>query len=172
MRYPFPSLPRAAATRRTTVGAALAGLVVASGCDASRDGSDEGPGVSAQEDPDAALVDHVVAELTELAGLTAAVVAAYPRLAPTVRPFGDLHAAHLEVLDAEPPRAATDRGSFAGPEAALKEVRVREQRSQRRLVDASLAARSGSLARVLACMSAGAAQRLARLSPPPAGEDA
>lgn len=172
MRHPLPPLPRAAATRRTTVGAALAGLVVASGCDASRDGNDDGPGVSTAEDPDAALVDRVVAELTDLAGLTASVVAAYPRLRPTVRPFGDLHAAHLGALGAGSPDGGTDRGSFAGPADALKEFRVREQRAQRRLVEASLAARSGSLARLLACMSAGASQQLAQLGSAPARKDA
>ncbi len=170
MLRPLRPLPRAATTRRTAIGAALAGLAAASGCDASRGGDDAGPGVSEAEDPDASLVDDLVSELSDLAGLVSAVAATYPRLAPTMRPFGELHAAHLEVLGAEPPTGAAGRGSFAGAAAAGREVRRREQRAQRRLVDGSIAARSGDLARVLACMSAGAAQLLARWSPEPAGE--
>ena len=152
-----------ATTRRTAVGAALAGLAAVSGCDAGRHGTSGSPGVSATADPDAGLVDDVVAELTDLAGLVASVATAYPRLAPALKPFRELHAAHLEVLggDAPTPSAGTAPGSLPGPARALQEVRLREQRSQRRLVDASVAARSGDLARVLACMSAGAAQRLA-----------
>jgi len=117
--------------------------------------------VSATADPDSALVDDVVGELTDLAGLVASVATAYPRLAPALKPFRELHAAHLEILGGEASTASADAGSLPGPSRALQEVRLREQRSQRRLVDASVAARSGDLARVLACMSAGAAQRLA-----------
>jgi hypothetical protein len=150
-----------ATTRRTAVGAALAGLAAVSGCDAGRHGTSGSPGVSATADPDSALVDDVVGELTDLAGLVASVATAYPRLAPALKPFRELHAAHLEILGAEASTASADAGSLPGPSPALQEVRLREQRSQRRLVDASVAARSGDLARVLACMSAGAAQRLA-----------
>ena len=150
-----------ATTRRTAVGAALAGLAAVSGCDAGRHGTSGSPGVSATADPDSALVDDVVGELTDLAGLVASVATAYPRLAPALKPFRQLHAAHLEVLGGDAPTASADAGSLPRPSRALQEVRLREQRSQRRLVDASVAARSGDLARVLACMSAGAAQRLA-----------
>lgn len=150
-----------ATTRRTAVGAALAGLAAVSGCDAGRHDTGGTPGVSASADPDAALVDDVVGELTDLAGLVASVASAYPRLAPVLKPFRELHAAHLEVLGGDAPAASADAGSLPGAARALEEVRLREQRSQRRLVDASVAARSGDLARVLACMSAGAAQRLA-----------
>jgi hypothetical protein len=167
---PLRPLPRAATTRRTAIGAAVAGLAVASGCDASRGGHSAGPGVSAAEHPDVTLVGGLVSEITDLAGLVSAVATTYPRLAPTMRPFGELHAAHLEVLGAEAPTGAAERGSFAGPAAADRVVRRREQRLQRRLADGSVAARSGDLARVLACMSAGAAQLLARWRPEPAGQ--
>ena len=152
-----------ATTRRTAVGAALAGLAAVSGCDAGRHDTAGSPGVSATADPDAALVDDVVGDLTDLAALVATVAAAYPRLEPVLKPFRELHAAHLEVLggDAPTPGAGSSPGGLPAPARALQEVRLREQRSQRRLVDASVAARSGDLARVLACMSAGAAQRLA-----------
>jgi len=166
------SLSRAATTRRTVVGAALAGLAAVSGCDAGRGNDDDGSGVSTATDPDTALVDRVTAEVTALAGLVASAAVTYPRLAPTVRPFRELHAAHLEVLGAERSGGRAGHQSFDGAAAALREIRLREQRSQQRLVAASLAARSGDLARVLACMSAGTAQQLALLRPAPSGEQA
>ena len=47
--------------------------------------------------------------------------------------------------------------------SALRLLRTRELRAQRRLVDSSLAAASGALARLLASMSAGIAQQVATL---------
>ena len=166
------SLPRAATTRRTAVGAALAGLAAVSGCDAGRGDGETGSGVSTAADPDSALVDRVVSEVTDLAGLVASVAGSYPRLARTVRPFRELHATHLEVLGAERSGGSAGHHSFDGAAAALRELRLREQRSQQRLVAASMAARSGDLARVLACMSAGTAQQLALLAPASTGEQA
>lgn len=156
---PHP-LPPAATTRRTAVGAALAGLAALSACDATRDEPSTRPGVSASADPDAALVSGLTEEMNVLLGMATSVEATYPRLGPAVRPWRELHMAHLEVLgeDTAPPKARRRR--FAGPDAALRDLRVHEQRFQRRLVDASVSAQSGALARVLACMSAGAAQRL------------
>ncbi|MFC4786673.1 hypothetical protein ACT8ZV_19515 [Nocardioides sp. MAHUQ-72] len=167
---PLPS-PHPVATRRAalgaTVGGALVGLGALTGCDADRDPAGPRPGVStgaaATEGPDAALVADLVELLGSLSVLTGHVETTYPRLAPTVRPFRELHAAHLRALGEEPPDSFAHGGRFAGPEAALREVRVREERAQRRLVDAAAAARSGTLARLVACMSAGAAQHLAQL---------
>lgn len=150
-----------ATTRRTAVGAALVGLAAVSGCDTGRHDAGGTPGVSAAADPDAALVDDVVGGLTDLAGMVASVATAFPRLEPALKPFRELHAAHLRILGADAPTPSAGSSNLPDSARALQEVRQREQRSQRRLVDASVAARSGDLARVLACMSAGAAQRLA-----------
>ena len=156
---PHP-LPSTATTRRTAVGVALAGLAALSACDASRDEPSAASGVSASADPDADLVSGLSDEMTTLLGLAASIEATYPRLGPSVRPWRELHEAHLKVLGDDSTPAPAHRRRFAGPDAALRELRQREQRFQARLVDASVSAQSGPLARVLACMSAGVAQRL------------
>jgi hypothetical protein len=115
--------------------------------------------VSAGPDPDSAVVDGVVEELTVLVTLAGSVAATYPRLAARVRPFAELHTAHLEALGEDAPQA-TASARLPGPEAALDRLLARERQAQRRLVDAAVSARSGTLARLLACMSAGTTQRL------------
>jgi hypothetical protein len=154
------SSPAAATTRRAALGVVLAGLTAVSACDTGRGEEDAAPGVSVGPDPDSAVVDGVVEELTGLVSLAGSVAAAYPRLARRARAFGELHTAHLEALGEDAPRA-TSPGRFSGPEAALTELMARERQAQRRLVDAAVSARSGTLARLLASMSAGTSQRLA-----------
>jgi len=153
-------LPPAATTRRAAIGAALAGVATLSACDAGREEPSADPGVSTAADPDAGLVSNLTDEMTALLGTVTAVAATYPRLASTVRPWRELHEAHLEVLGHDTSPAHAHRRRYSGPDAALRDLRQREQRFQRRLVEASVSAQSGALARVLACMSAGAAQRL------------
>jgi hypothetical protein len=116
--------------------------------------------VSAAPDPDSAVVDDVVEELTALVALAGSVAAAYPALRTRARAFRDLHVAHLEALGEDAPHSPP-RSRFDGQGAARKALLAREQRGQQHLVDAAVAARSGTLARLLACMSAGTAQRLA-----------
>ena len=181
---PVPSVaPRAAAaTRRAALGGALATLAAVSACDLAqpvdqpagrtvgRSGDASGDasitpsgGVSAPaEDPDAALVDEVLADLGELAALVAAGARFAPLRAP-MRTLAALHAAHVEALDGEPFAGRSPGVRFTGPAEALRRVRAGEQQAQRRLADWSVAAESGALARLLASMSAGVAQHLAVL---------
>jgi len=145
--------------------AGFAGLVA---CDPDRGGRDRSPGVSAgspTEDPDLALVDRVSGELTELLALVTAVGARFGSLERRLRPFRELHQAHLEALDASS-QAAPPSGSAApavphAPAAAMRQLLARERRGHERLTEAAVAAASGQLARLLASMSAGVAQRLA-----------
>lgn len=181
---PLPSVaPRAAAaTRRAALGGVLATLAAVSGCDlaqpvdqpvggsgdASLTPSSEATGAPSgevstpPEDPDAALVDEVLADLGELAGLVAA-AATFAPLRASMRALTALHAAHLEALDGEPAAGKSPGVGFTGPAEALRRVRAAEQRAQRRLADWSVASESGALARLLASMSAAVAQHLVAL---------
>jgi hypothetical protein len=170
-----PAPARLLATRRTTLGAAAgAALAVAvTGCDAgsappaagtpTRSGTITASPTEAVEDPDAQLVEEVLAELASLVALTDAVATRFPGLATPMRALRDLHTAHREVLGGDPADdspvdpAATAPGGRA---AAVRRVRRAEQRAQRRLVDWAVAAQSGALARLLASMSAAVGQRL------------
>jgi hypothetical protein len=163
-----------ATTRRTAVGGALLGLG-ATGCRPDRSSSSTGAGggsPAAGQDPDAALVAEVLAELTALSRLTAYVAGHVPALRGPARALEDLHRAHRKVLGDEVPTPAPGGGPRPADAAtALRLLRRRELEAQRRLVDWSVAARSGALARLLASMSAGVSQQVANLPerPHPAG---
>lgn len=148
----MPTRPPAL-TRRTTLavlGVGVgAGLVALSGCeDDDTTTPTAGPTADATptSDPDSALVDRVLGELTHAAQLAAA--ASFPELAA-------LHRAHIEALDGDP--AA---GAGGAARAGAPAVRRAEQRLQHSLVDAAMQADSGALARLLASMSAAVSQRL------------
>lgn len=149
-------------TRRGVVGGLLAGIG-ATGCDAGaqREGSPGRAPTSEQPaaDPDSALVDAVVAEVAEVAGVVAGAARARRALSDELATWRRLHLAHLAALEAEPDeRPAQVRGSAAQLRSL---VRRREAALQRRLADGAVAARSGSLASLLATMSAAVAQQLA-----------
>jgi hypothetical protein len=149
------------ATRRAAVGGVLAGVAV-TGCDARarREGSPERIPASREPvaDPDAALVDAVIAEVTEVAGVVTGAARAARALSAELAPWRRLHDAHLAALEAEvDARARPLRGSTVELRSL---VRRRETALQRRLADDAVAARSGSLASLLATMSAAVAQRL------------
>jgi hypothetical protein len=133
-----PLLPR-----RTALTLAAAGLVAVTGCD---DGDQPTPAPTPTPDPDVALVDHVLAELAAAQRLTAAVGDA---------DLTALHRAHIEALDGAPPKGRL--GDMPRTDA----VRRAEQKLQKHLESAALAAESGALARLLASMSAAVSQRLA-----------
>ena len=188
----LPVAPRnAATTRRTALGGVLASLAAVSACDLDR--PDDAPSLQAgsragsrassaqaapDDDPDGALVDEVLVELAELTALVTGVGARFPALAAPMRALGDLHDAHREALDAGsdtgpdtgPVTGRSPAKAYSGPADALLRVRSRERVAQRRLSDWAVAARSGALARLLACMSAGVAQQLVVL-PATAGAD-
>lgn len=181
-------LPRVTTTRRTALGGALAavgvGVGALAGCDLDPDSS--GPERAAQPttepsaypdaDPDSGLVDTVLAEIRDLTGLVSSVGAAHPGLRGAMTGLRDLHLAHREALADELGDEQTDEPAGGGqldprtgPKEALALVRGRERRTQSRLADWSVAAESGALARLLACMSAGVAQQLVVLPAPPGG---
>lgn len=168
----MPARAPLAATRRAALGGALLGLGAATGCDLDPPAkAPSGSGSPASGDPDTALVEEVVAELTRLTGLVTAVAAAYPRLGPRMTDLRDLHVAHRRALGDEPGPVQGSGADLAGtgPEQALRLVSDHERRAQNLLADWSVRAESGALARLLASMSAGVAQRLAVLSSTSAG---
>jgi hypothetical protein len=125
-------------SRRALLGVGAGGLLAASGC------AEEGaaPARPPAEDPDAALVDEVVAQVTAAAALTGRVPA-----------LTRMHAAHLAALEAPAPAVAA---------APRRELRRAERDLHDFLVEASVRAESGPLARLLAAMSASVAQHLAQ----------
>lgn len=176
---PLPAPPRGPvpATRRgLLLGGAGLGLLLV-GCSSgtstssTRDGSvspastaaPDGAQDGAQETTDDA---DRVAEAREALAAAATLVTAAQRSVPSLRgvlaPLLALHEAHAEALGQplDLPRAAR-RAAPADPLLAL--VRDREEQLRVRLADLSVAADSGSLARLLGSMSAGLAQRLAVL---------
>ena len=133
--------------RRTALVLGTAGLAALTGCGADpADPADPAAPAASADDPDGALVDEVIARITAAAARAASV----PQLAA-------MHAAHLEALDAEPAASSTTPAPTAG------ELRRVERSLQRQLVDASMRAESGALARLLASMSAAVSQQLVSL---------
>ena len=162
--------------RRTALTGALGGIaatVLAAGCDTGDDvgesdatGSPSPSSSAAQEPeqtPDEALVDDV---LTQLGAAVAVLQAArrFKQLRPTVAPVLHAHRSHAEVLegDLESETPATRPTDLS---AAIEAVRLSETQLQAGLVDAAGRAESGSLAKLLASMSASTSQHLATLPP-------
>ena len=141
-------------------------LAVTTGCDLDPTGpgsepSDGSPTGDGPSDPDAALVGTLRSEL--LAMVTVATQAATsPDVTTAVRTtlvdLASLHLAHADALALTPSASSTPGRAVVLP---WPKVRARERRLQNRLADASVAARSGALARLLASMSAAVAQHLA-----------
>ena len=132
------------------------------GCDLGDPPAADPPSASAAPaaDPDAALVEAVIAELDELVALVTAAAAARPGLAPGLAAYAALHQAHRSTLPDREGEPARPRISGSAGEVADR-VRRREGQARRRLADWALAAESGALARLLASMSAGIAAQLA-----------
>ena len=156
--------PAARATRRGVLGL-LAGIT-ATGCsiDPPPDepaGAGASPGDEETEpadDPDAQLVRRVVDDLTAALALVGGVARAARPLATEMSPWRELHAAHLEALEA-PDRARPLRVRGSLP-ALRSRLRREETGLQRSLAEAAVTARSGALAALLATMSAAVAQQL------------
>ncbi|WP_166140375.1 hypothetical protein [Nocardioides ochotonae] len=168
---------RPVATRRATLVALSAGVLVTTGCDL--DALDPRPvpspaGTTTTTEPgdgDEALVDTAVASIVA----TLAVVESArgdAELRRAVTDLDRLHRAHLEELDPEGVRVcgpdaddcpetlgAPDGVGRPGRQALL----AQEQAHRTTLADLAGQAASGALASVLASMSAAVAQRLATL---------
>ena len=152
-------------SRRTTLVGALAGLLAVTGCDVEdldpRGDEDDStaPPTEASTDADAALVDRARTRITSADTVLEELVRQHPRLRRELRPLRQLHAAHAEVLGGFMERA-TISGPFDLPQARTL-VRRTETELQRHLTLAAVRAESGSLAKAMASMAAGIAQRLA-----------
>jgi hypothetical protein len=148
-------------TRRTATGAVTVGLLAVAGCDLDdldprSDPSSPGtPTASAPADADSVLVAGVVDDLGVMLGEVTG--AAQPDRR-TFRHLARLHRRHLVLLD-----ASTEVAAAGGAVLSAVTLTRHEERLQRRLATASVAAGSGELARVLASMSAAVAQQLALL---------
>ncbi len=167
-----PPAPVSTTRRGLLLCGAGAGLLLA-GCSAD-DGPAPAPGRSLspattggpdgadETTDDADLVGQAREALAAAAALVAASRRSVPALRVPLAPLLALHEAHAEALGQplDLPRPAP-RPAPADPLLGL--VRDREEQLQARLADLALAADSGALARLLASMSAGLAQRLVRL---------
>jgi hypothetical protein len=167
-------------SRRTAVGAALAGTLAGSGLvtgcsldppDAdspagSTDGSPDASAAEPEPDADVALLASVLAALDGTAALAAATLARHSRLDATLQPLVDVHALHRAVLgeaaevdqDAAPAPVVPARAAVA-----LDRVRRAETRLAGTLREATVTAQSGDFARALASMTASLSQHLAVL---------
>jgi hypothetical protein len=161
-----------ATSRRAAVGVACGGAAVLAGCSLDLDSEPDDPAANrsstggtvssaAADDPDAAAVDQAVATTQRLLNL---LDAGGPALDPGGL-FAAMHAAHLAVLtDGEP---STSPSPTTEPESrsSVARLRRRELAAQREFARLGVAASSGSLARLLASMSAGVAAHLAATAP-------
>jgi hypothetical protein len=155
------SVPQPVTSRRTALGGALAGIVALAGCDLDRES--EAP-TSQQTtvppaDADADLVADVLQRIVDTTGVVAAARRADQSLRRGLRPFHDLHEAHIRALN--PP--AGMRTTITSGRPTLDKVRRTELALQDHLTRAAVRAESGALAKLLASMAAGVAQHLAVL---------
>lgn len=156
---------RLATTRRTAL-VVTAGLGLAACTSGSPDDPDDpaGPADSASTsappaDADQELVDEVVELLTAVVTALGATRAGSRPLARELRPLERMHLAHLEALGVDETRFAYTPNDAR----TRREVFADELRLQRFFATAAVSAESGTLARLLASMSAAVAQHLAVL---------
>jgi hypothetical protein len=156
-------------SRRTAVGAALAGTLAGSGlvtgCTPDAPTADPAGGTPTEAEPDAdvVLLGTVLAALDATAALVSATSVRHPRLASVLQPLLDVHAAHRAVLDeaAEVDQDDADAPAVAPrPDPALDRARRAEARLVGTLRDATATAQSGDFARALASMVASLSQHL------------
>jgi hypothetical protein len=168
-----PSAPRVAAClgdvltrRRAVTTGALGGLLLLSGCTGG--GADREPDPSPtprppDRDPDLALVAEALRREQAAVALLVGTRRRHGSVRGALAPALQIHRAHVELLT-----GATDGGALvpaprpavSGPLADLLGRLVRSERSLvERHTATAVAARSGTLARVLAGMAAAAAQQ-------------
>lgn len=150
-------------SRRTTLLALPAAVSVSAlaGCRWGPEPRDDevASGVAAPPvDADQDLVDRAVAAIAATGAIVGATVEERPRLQGRLTGFATLHAAHLAHLGAED--VVAESGSAAPPRTLAGVLRA-ERDLQDQLIDFSMSAGSGRLARSLASMAAGVAQHLA-----------
>ncbi|MDQ4052713.1 MAG: hypothetical protein M3237_08425 [Actinomycetota bacterium] len=153
-------------TRRTALAVTAAMTGLASGaCTSDSPTGPSGPtSTSAQPvDADHELATSVAIDILLVRVFVDSLARDFPALLPELRPLRRLHSAHVEAVggvdDGIPAPAP-----FAGGRAEALGALVRsEQHLQRELASAAVRAESGTLAKLLASMSAAVAQHLAVL---------
>lgn len=164
-----PRLPQVSRRGLVVAGTAvlLGGALV--GCSAADDSARAAePEGSPSLSPDVALATLALAELRAAGKAVRATARRFPAVDADLAPVAAMHAAHESALvDAVPEGAepATRPAAYDVPArraAALTRLRQRESELQARLADLAVDARSGAFAELLASMSAGVAQRVAR----------
>jgi hypothetical protein len=149
------------ATRRTAlaVAAGLAGLAVGGCTSDSPDDPDDPASTSAPPvDADQELVDGVVERLNTALGAVVTAGDASRPLARKLAGLSRMHVAHLEALG-----GSENWSADIGQAPDRQEVLAGETRLQKFLTTAAVRAESGTLAKLLASMSAAVAQHLAAL---------
>jgi hypothetical protein len=162
-----PPAPRL--TRRTTLGGALAGVALLTGCDIGSEDPSSGPAPPVGPgDPDTGLVETVADDIAATWQLVESLRRRHDSLRRPLSGVARIHEANLQALgsDARPGRKPAPGGNAR---QALARLKARELRHQRLLADQAVAAQSGRLARLLASMSAAVAQQLAELPEPEEG---
>ncbi len=153
-------------TRRSALAAAVGvtGLAVA-GCtsDSPDDPTDPVSTSAPPVDADQSLVDGLVVTLASLQVSVDALSAEFPALRRDLAAVRRMHGAHLAALGGFDDSIPSPAPHPAGRQAALEELVLSEQRLQRRLATAAVTAESGTLAKLLATMSAAVAQHVAVL---------
>lgn len=125
--------------------------------------------VPVEPDADARLAEDTAYTMAVTAVLVDQVRRDFPRLRQRLQPLVRMHRAHLEVLEAPDDRSIPSPAPAATPAEALARLRTAEDALHQTLTTASVEARSGALARLLASVSASVAQHsFAYLPPPPA----
>ena len=163
-----------ALTRRTfgsgLVALAAATTLVTSGCDT--DGGLDLPGLpEPQEDPDEKQAAGALLDEQQILERVLRVQRRHRRLRSALEPSADVHRAHVELLsgalqdDGTGPATGLSSRVPTDPVRAVAELVQLERDLADRHVATSMACRSGALARVVAVMSAAAAQQAVALTP-------
>lgn len=159
----LPTVPPAGLGRRSVTGAALASALVVAGCAAT-----PGAGTTLDLTPDARLVLDALADERALLLVLRTAARRHRGLRTALADARRTHRRHVEVLGGA---VATSNGTAAAPWAAdvlprrgsPTQVRAAVARAEGTLADrhlaGSLEAASGTLARLLASLSAAAAQQ-------------
>jgi hypothetical protein len=153
-------------TRRTalTVTAAVTGLASAACTSDSPDEPSDPTSTSAPPvDADQELATSVAVDISVVGVFVDSLAQDFPALRSELRPLRRLHSAHAEAVGGFDDSVPAPVPLAGGRAEALAELARTEQRLQRDLAAAAVRAESGTLAKLLASMSAAVAQHLAVL---------
>lgn len=158
-------------TRRSIIAIGVAGVagLAASGCTVDNPVSrNPAPKAKAALAPDVAVATRALAEITAVRTAATRTLARFPATRSLLPRLVQMHEAHeVSLADAVPQGAANGSGAPAPRavarqrDAALRNLRAREQRLHDTLDALALRAQSGDFARLLASMGAAVDQQLA-----------